>query len=80
MTIERGLRLMGGVAVLTTLALAQWHHPYWLWVTAFVGINLLQSGVTNWCPAVPVLAKAGLRPCNVRRRTGAHDPGTRLTR
>ncbi len=63
MTIERTLRLMAGTFVLLSLALAHWHSPYWLWFTAFVGLNLFQSGITNWCPAMWVLEKAGLEGC-----------------
>jgi len=63
MTIERGLRLVAGVVVLTSAALAWFHHPYWLALTGFVGLNLLQSAVTNWCPMVWLLGRAGLKPC-----------------
>jgi hypothetical protein len=61
MTVERGLRLMAGTFVLASLALGYWVSPYWLLFTAFVGLNLLQSGVTNRCPAVTILRKCGLR-------------------
>jgi len=50
MTIERGLRLMAGTFVLLSLALGYWVSPYWYLFPAFVGLNLLQSGFTNWCP------------------------------
>lgn len=63
MTIERGLRLMAGVFVTLSAILAWVHSPYWLILTIFVGLNLLQSAFTNWCPAVWFLAKLGLRPC-----------------
>ena len=63
MTIERGLRLMAGVVILLSLLLAHLHHPAWGWLTAFAGANLLQSAVTNWCPAVWVLRKIGLTEC-----------------
>lgn len=63
MTIERTLRLMAGTFVLLSLALAHWHSPHWLWFTAFVGLNLFQSGITNWCPAMWVLKKAALEGC-----------------
>jgi hypothetical protein len=49
MTVERGLRLMAGVVILLLLALAFFVSLYWLWLTAFVGINLVQSAFTNWC-------------------------------
>lgn len=60
MTIERALRLIAGFFVLGSVALAVWHSPLWLWFTAFVGLNLLQSGFTDWCPMVWILGKAGL--------------------
>lgn len=61
MTVERGLRLMAGIFVLLSLALGRWVSPYWFLFTAFVGLNLFQSGLTNWCPAMYILKKAGLR-------------------
>lgn len=60
MTVERGVRLMGGAMVLLSLALAHFVSPRWLWLTAFVGLNLLQSAFTNWCPAMSMLRAAGL--------------------
>ena len=63
MTIERGLRLLAGIVVMTSVALSQLHHPYWLWLTAFAGLNLFQSAFTNWCPMVPLLARLGMCPC-----------------
>jgi len=61
MTVERGLRLMAGTFVLLSLALGHWVSPYWLLFTAFVGLNLFQSGITNWCPAMAILRKLGLK-------------------
>ena len=61
MTVERGLRLMAGTFILLSLALGYWVSPYWYLFTAFVGLNLLQSGITNWCPAMYFLKKCGLR-------------------
>lgn len=63
MTIERGLRLIAGVVVLASVSLAWFHSPYWLGLTAFAGLNLLQSAFTNWCPMVWLLARVGLKPC-----------------
>lgn len=60
MTVERAVRLLAGVIVLASLALAHWVSPDWLWLTAFVGLNLLQSGFTNWCPAMAVFKWMGL--------------------
>jgi len=61
MTVERGVRLMAGVMVLLSLALAHFFSSYWLWLTAFVGVNLLQSAFTNWCPAMNLLRAMGLK-------------------
>ena len=61
MTVERALRLMAGTFVLLSLALGHWVSPWWYLFTAFVGLNLLQSGFTNWCPAMYILGKMGLR-------------------
>lgn len=63
MNIERALRLIAGAFILSSLALAHWHSPHWLWFTAFVGLNLFQSGITNWCPMVWILKKAGMPHC-----------------
>ena len=61
MTVERGVRLMAGMMVLLSLGLAYYFSHYWLWVTAFVGLNLLQSAFTNWCPAMNILHAMGLK-------------------
>jgi hypothetical protein len=63
MNVERGLRMMAGIVVGTSAALAAFHSPYWLILTGFAGINLLQSAFTNWCPMVWVLEKLGLPRC-----------------
>ena len=61
MTVERGLRLMAGGMVLLSLVLARYFSLYWLWLTVFVGLNLLQSAFTNWCPAMSILRALGLK-------------------
>ena len=71
MTIERGLRLMAGVFVLLSLALGYWVSPYWYCFTAFVGLNLLQSAFTNWCPGMWMLAKLGLKSSQEAARAAA---------
>jgi hypothetical protein len=60
MTVERGLRMMAGIVILFSMALAHFVSPYWYILTAFVGLNLLQSAFTNWCPAMVILRKLGL--------------------
>ncbi|HYU48006.1 MAG TPA: DUF2892 domain-containing protein [Terriglobales bacterium] len=61
MTVERGLRLMAGTFILLSLGLGHWVSHYWYLFTAFVGLNLFQSGLSNWCPAMMILKKLGLR-------------------
>jgi hypothetical protein len=61
MTLESTLRAIAGAFVLASVALAVWVDIRWLWFTAFVGANLLQSGFTNWCPMITFLRKLGLR-------------------
>lgn len=61
MTVERAVRLLAGVIVLVSLALAHYVSHYWLWLTAFVGLNLFQSALTNWCPAMTIFRKLGLK-------------------
>jgi hypothetical protein len=60
MTIERALRAIAGFFVLLSLALGWFVHPAWFLFTAFVGVNLLQSAFTNWCPMMVILRKAGV--------------------
>lgn len=61
MTLNAALRLMAGVVVLLSLALSHFFTPTWLWLTVFVGFNLLQSAFTRWCPAITVFRKLGLK-------------------
>jgi len=60
MTVERIVFVVAGSFILLSLALSQWHHPYWLWFTAFVGLNLFQSGFTGFCPLALILKKLGV--------------------
>jgi hypothetical protein len=61
MTVERALRLIAGSFILLSLALGYWVSAYWYLFTAFVGLNLLQSAFTNWCPMMTFLRKLGVR-------------------
>ncbi len=61
MNVERLIRLIAGAFVLLSLALGYWVNPYWFLFTAFVGLNLLQSAFTNWCPMMTILRKAGVK-------------------
>lgn len=61
MKINQYLRLLAGIAVLLSVLLAVTVSLNWLWVTGFVGVNLLQSAFTNWCPAMFFLRKLGIQ-------------------
>jgi hypothetical protein len=56
--VERYLRLIAGVFVSASVLLGMFVHPYFLWFTLFVGVNLFQSGITNWCPMMVILRRA----------------------
>ncbi|MGA7830881.1 MAG: DUF2892 domain-containing protein [Terracidiphilus sp.] len=61
MTVERAVRLMAGLMILLSLALAHFFSLNWLWLTAFVGLNLMQSAFTNWCPAMSIFRAMGMK-------------------
>jgi hypothetical protein len=60
MKMEMIIRRFAGTFVLVSLGLAHYHSSYWLWVTAFVGFNLLQSSFTKFCPLEIFLKKLGV--------------------
>ena len=69
MTSWQLVRMIGGTFILLSLALGVqgspiFHSANWLWFTAFVGANLLQSGFTKWCMLETILRKLGARPGN----------------
>jgi hypothetical protein len=61
MTINRYLRMIAGFFVMLSVVLSHLHSPYWLFFTAFVGLNLFQSAFTNWCPMITFLKKLGVK-------------------
>ena len=62
MSIDRIVLAFAGTVVLISLALSRIHSPYWLWLTAFVGANMLQSAFTGFCPLATALKTLGARP------------------
>jgi len=64
MNIDRTILAFAGSMILISLLLSQVHSIYWLWFTAFVGANLLQSSFTGFCPLVKILKPLGLKPGN----------------
>ena len=63
MKLENIIRALAGTMVLGSLALAHYVSPHWLWLTAFVGFNLLQSAFTGFCPAESLFKKLGVGTC-----------------
>lgn len=61
MTIDRAVLAIAGTMVLLSLALAHFFNPLWLLLTAFVGLNLLQSAFTGFCPAAIIFKRLGLK-------------------
>lgn len=62
MSIDRIVLAFAGTMILASLGLAQIHSPAWLWLTAFVGANLLQSAFTGFCPLAKILRAVGVKP------------------
>ena len=60
MNVNRFLRMIAGALVLVSLAFGYWVSPWLLLLTAFVGLNLFQSGFTDWCPMMTILRKLGV--------------------
>ena len=71
MTVDRALRLIAGAFVAFSVLLGIWVNANFLWFTLFVGVNLFQSALTNWCPMMTILRKGGL--------PDATSPGTPVT-
>ena len=62
MTIDRFVMAFAGAVILVSLALAQMVSPWWLLLTAFVGLNLLQAAFTGFCPLAVMLKRIGIAP------------------
>ena len=63
---DKVIRRFAGVFVMASVALGWWVSPWWLLFTAFVGFNLFQSSLTNFCPLERVLGRFGLAGCRPR--------------
>lgn len=62
MNIDKAVFRFAGVIILVSLILSQVHSVYWLWLTAFVGLNMLQASFTGFCPMAMLLARVGVKP------------------
>ncbi|PLP55667.1 DUF2892 domain-containing protein [Mesorhizobium loti] len=61
MTLDRAVLMFAGFVVLISLALATYHSSYWLLLTGFAGLNMIQASLTGWCPAAMVFKKLGCK-------------------
>ncbi|MCB2108129.1 MAG: DUF2892 domain-containing protein [Rhodobacteraceae bacterium] len=64
MNIDRAVLVFAGCVVLAGVALSLFVHPWWIALTAFAGLNMIQAGFTGFCPAAMVFKKAGVAPGN----------------
>lgn len=62
MRVDEAVRLLAGIMILLSIALTMWVSQWWLLLTAFVALNLMQSAFSKWCPAISVFRKLGLKP------------------
>ena len=61
MNLDRIVLAFAGSFILLSISLSAIHSPYWLLFTGFVGLNLLQSSLTGFCPLAVILKKAGVK-------------------
>lgn len=59
MNIDKAVFVWAGLVVLVSLALGIWVHPYWHFLTAFAGVNMIQSAFTGFCPAALLFRALG---------------------
>jgi len=61
MTLDRAILAFAGLMILLSLALTLWVSPLWMWLTAFIAVNLIQSAITGICPAAKLFKHLGVR-------------------
>ena len=62
MSLDRAVMMFAGLMILISVALTHWVHPAWMWLTVFVGLNLLQASITGFCPAAMLFRRLGVAP------------------
>lgn len=62
MSLDRTVLAFAGFMVLLSVALTMWVSPLFVWFTVFIGLNLLQSAFTGFCPAAAIFRKFGIKP------------------
>lgn len=76
MKLEHRIRLIAGTFILVSLALGTWISPYWYLLTAFVGVNLIQSSFTRWCLMEDILKKIGWDGSAANHTSSLQTPST----
>jgi len=61
MKLNNALRLIAGIMIAISICLQTFHDPRWVWFTAFIALNLIQSAFTSWCPMISLLKKLGFK-------------------
>ncbi|MCT2399944.1 YgaP family membrane protein [Novosphingobium mangrovi (ex Huang et al. 2023)] len=64
MNLDRAVLRFAGVVVLASVLLSIYVHPYWIGLTIFAGLNMLQASFTGFCPAAMIFKKLGAKPGN----------------
>jgi hypothetical protein len=61
MNLDKFVLMFAGMMVLISVVLTTLHHPHWIWLTVFIGMNMIQASITGFCPVVFVMKKAGIK-------------------
>jgi len=61
MTLDRSVLAFAGLMTLLSVALTAWVSPLFVWFTVFIGLNLIQSAFTGFCPAATIFKKLGVK-------------------
>lgn len=62
MSLDRSVLAFAGIMVLISVVLTVWVSPYFVWFTVFIGLNMLQSAFTGFCPAAAIFKRLGVKP------------------
>ena len=62
MSLDRSVLAFAGIMVLISVVLTAWVSPHFVWFTVFIGLNMLQSAFTGFCPAAAIFRRFGVKP------------------
>ena len=62
MSLDRSVLAFAGIMVLISVVLTAWVSPHFVWFTVFIGLNMLQSAFTGFCPAAAIFKRFGVKP------------------